>query len=409
MNKIYSLLRNNRQQGPYSLEELSHLKLKSFDLVWVDGKSAGWRYPSEIPELKSLLEPVPENPPPLKTVEQRAPDAKPAPANHSHIYVSLPGTTNTRSTEVRVQETTATIPSVKEITVTGDGEEVKESFEQRVERMRQRVAAVESGAPQANEEDSIHTKYTRSLDDIKQEYSSWLHSKKKKRTFHVSGKARVISGAAVVLIPVILIFSFSGSAPDRPLSVPPSTSLAALLPQKEKVTDETAPVQMDEVSRRVFQRLDLTLGNTKKQSTSSVKKKTAKKPVAAIKKIKTVSKPEAAVVKTAPVKAKPSVRKSTPDVARRIYVKGYLIPAKKGVGGMELLVRNNSTEILKTVAVDVAYHQKGQIIKKETIYFSNIAPGGTQTKSAPAHKKATAISYEMGLVSSSSGGLYVGR
>ena len=52
MQKIYSLLRNNKQSGPYTLEELLQLKLKPFDLVWVEGKSGGWSYPTEIDSLK---------------------------------------------------------------------------------------------------------------------------------------------------------------------------------------------------------------------------------------------------------------------------------------------------------------------------------------------------------------------
>ena len=40
MHKVYLLLRNNRQTGPYSLDELLKLNLKPFDLVWVDGRSA---------------------------------------------------------------------------------------------------------------------------------------------------------------------------------------------------------------------------------------------------------------------------------------------------------------------------------------------------------------------------------
>jgi len=54
MHRIYSLLRSNKQSGPYSLEELLHLNLKPFDLIWVEGKS-GWSYPSEIESLKPFL------------------------------------------------------------------------------------------------------------------------------------------------------------------------------------------------------------------------------------------------------------------------------------------------------------------------------------------------------------------
>ncbi len=55
MNKIYLLLRNNKQTGPYNIEELGQLSLKTTDLIWVEGKSAGWRNPIEIDALKSYL------------------------------------------------------------------------------------------------------------------------------------------------------------------------------------------------------------------------------------------------------------------------------------------------------------------------------------------------------------------
>ena len=52
MNRIYRLLRNNKEQGPFTSEELIAKNLKPYDLVWVDGRSAGWRYPGEIGEFK---------------------------------------------------------------------------------------------------------------------------------------------------------------------------------------------------------------------------------------------------------------------------------------------------------------------------------------------------------------------
>lgn len=58
----YLLLRNNKESGPHSLEDLRTLSLKPYDLVWVEGKSAAWRYPGEINELKSFAPEVVEQP-----------------------------------------------------------------------------------------------------------------------------------------------------------------------------------------------------------------------------------------------------------------------------------------------------------------------------------------------------------
>src|SRR6201996_8771435 len=59
---MYLLLRDNKQSGPYSLDELKSMGLKAYDLVWLEGKSAAWRYPSEMEELKSFAPAVEEQP-----------------------------------------------------------------------------------------------------------------------------------------------------------------------------------------------------------------------------------------------------------------------------------------------------------------------------------------------------------
>jgi hypothetical protein len=80
MNK-YLLLRDNKQSGPYSVNELALHGLKPYDLVWLEGRSAAWRYPSEIDELKPFAPVVEEQPfdrfykkPEPKTFESAAKD-----------------------------------------------------------------------------------------------------------------------------------------------------------------------------------------------------------------------------------------------------------------------------------------------------------------------------------------------
>ncbi|RYF95894.1 MAG: DUF4339 domain-containing protein, partial [Chitinophagaceae bacterium] len=61
MNR-YLLLRDNKQTGPYTATELAEKGIKPYDLVWLDGKSAAWRYPSEVEELKPFSPVVEEQP-----------------------------------------------------------------------------------------------------------------------------------------------------------------------------------------------------------------------------------------------------------------------------------------------------------------------------------------------------------
>jgi hypothetical protein len=58
----YRLLRSNKESGPYSLNDLLTLGLKAYDLIWVDGRSAAWRYPSEVAELKDYAPAIEEQP-----------------------------------------------------------------------------------------------------------------------------------------------------------------------------------------------------------------------------------------------------------------------------------------------------------------------------------------------------------
>lgn len=58
----YRLLRDNKESGPYSEEELIAKGFKPYDLLWAEGKSAGWRYPSEIPSFKNYAPAIEEQP-----------------------------------------------------------------------------------------------------------------------------------------------------------------------------------------------------------------------------------------------------------------------------------------------------------------------------------------------------------
>ena len=58
----YLLLRDNKQNGPYTFDEIKAKGLKAYDLVWVEGKSAAWRYPGEVEELKPFAPAVVEQP-----------------------------------------------------------------------------------------------------------------------------------------------------------------------------------------------------------------------------------------------------------------------------------------------------------------------------------------------------------
>lgn len=130
----YLLLRDNKQTGPYSAEELAAKGLKAYDLVWAEGKSAAWRYPSEIDELKPFAPVVEEQPydrfykkpgeqtaettvsaqavaekkQPVQETREVVTAKTEQPVTGKHIYVTMPGskgqTTTTTTTPVAKKE-----------------------------------------------------------------------------------------------------------------------------------------------------------------------------------------------------------------------------------------------------------------------------------------------------------------
>lgn len=69
MEKVYLLLRNNEQTGPYTIEEMLQQQLLPTDLIWIEGKSATWSYPSEIDWSRTLA--------PVKPIKPSAPCTEP--------------------------------------------------------------------------------------------------------------------------------------------------------------------------------------------------------------------------------------------------------------------------------------------------------------------------------------------
>jgi hypothetical protein len=110
MMTSYLLLRNNKESGPYTLDALMELGLKAYDLIWVQGKSAAWRYPSEVEELKGIAPKVEEQPfdrfsktqvEPKKEIAIESKVAETASIQSQHekylpkksVFVTLPGQT----------------------------------------------------------------------------------------------------------------------------------------------------------------------------------------------------------------------------------------------------------------------------------------------------------------------------
>jgi hypothetical protein len=261
----YLLLRNNKESGPYSIDDLVKLGLKAYDLVWVQGKSAAWRYPSELEELKPYA-PITEEQPfdrfykkeqvtgtkdrsvqtsvAVKSIEpaqEHQPLAGIAPEHEKYIpkksvFVTLPGGVISANAEPRPAPAKEEAPANKELAkATGPIITVSEN-------------------PNA-----AQVKYSQPLDDIKEMYVKTLHERKQKiarKNFWMQNlkRAAVIGGLVASGVVAGFLLRSNGSkkelvAQSRQVVEPASTQREPTKPVNSPVTENTnAKSQVNEAA-----------------------------------------------------------------------------------------------------------------------------------------------------------------
>ncbi|HYO22779.1 MAG TPA: hypothetical protein VER36_10260, partial [Flavisolibacter sp.] len=168
MQKVYLLLRGNQQTGPFNLEELLQFDLKPFDLIWIEGRSAGWYYPQEIPSLQPHLSFLKQTPasstpaPPLSSVEKPAEAVGP-----KKIFVAMP------SNAIKEEPTP------------------KPSFSPLFNYDNEKAKASET--LQARQPEELRTTYAKSLEEIETHYVDRAYQKKTKKKTPVSVKGLVVA------------------------------------------------------------------------------------------------------------------------------------------------------------------------------------------------------------------------
>lgn len=157
MSKVYLLLRSNRQTGPFDLQELLQQNLKPFDLVWIEGRSFGWKYPSEIDTLEPYLTFTIENDTP--SLENLKTEPVKEMVNHINkaVFISMPSGA--------LNKTAKPINPIKAYSST------EYSQSEQSKHLN----------PHLKEEAVLETKYNMPLTEIEENYSSWVYDQKTKK------------------------------------------------------------------------------------------------------------------------------------------------------------------------------------------------------------------------------------
>jgi len=386
MQKVYLLLRNNRQSGPYTLEELLRLSLQPKDLVWAEGRSAGWCYPHEMETLRPFLsgQHIPAAP---------AAEAPKKETAGKHVFVSLPQSRMAAA-------------------------EPAPGFEEKAEALRRR--ALETA-------DTVQTHYSRSLDEVQASYTSWMyrqHAKKKKRIrpLYYTAAAIILTGLAggwwlgtawedkkELALPVKALRQTAGKEAGSLVQASPLEQPVA---QEQDVT--VKPVTRPEGKRAL----------PKEKPSVPLQERTAATaetlpPAGDTAVIPEATLPEVAAVPGEAPRKKKSLKEAiggffkklggrddASNKSERAAEKREEQPADlsgqvsigmnrsggdwmMGVQGLTLTLRNNSAYTLASALVEVRYYSEDKtLLEKKTVRFGKIAAGKSATLPAPDHRMA---------------------
>lgn len=416
----YLLLRSNKQSGPYTFQQLVNFGLKPYDLVWVEGKSAAWRYPSEVDGLKTYAPATEEQPfdrfykkseekveekvnnkpiekreeVPLVAVESKTPASK-------KVFVSMPVNATKRS--VQVVAPTVSVPEpallIKE-----------EKIEQKKVESKPIYITEETNEPIIKEkkvikEPVLTENYSESLDDIKRRYTETYLSRKKKSgwTSTHTSIAQVLGGAVFFCLLVVFVYkNFSGeeSAQLSRTTViqPDKKNVNKTLPETN-TTSTTLPVAVNKETNKTKEKKQQEVKNDINPPDESVTVPVLQKTEETINEndysvVANTTGKKAELPKTDEVKPK-----NRPVNIRKfinVTANNYKQMAFGGVKNLELTLNNDSKFSLDRVVVELQYLKPSeQPLKTERIVFSSIAAGDSKTLKIPDYLRGVKIAYRV--------------
>jgi hypothetical protein len=379
----YLLLRNNKESGPFTIDEIREMPLKAYDLLWVVGKSAAWRYPGEIPEIKPFAPPVPEQ--------------------KEDSYRKIKSESfNAISKETTPQKITS---SLKSIYVNLPSEK------KQVIIQRERFII---------EQDSPVEKPT-TLNNLN------LHTKKHDRPVRVSGKILwictiiLLFGAGLMTGFVISdrgnIFSKDEIRPQHghlqhPVVLGNEKEIAnkkeILVSDKPNADTNNMIAKNHETTSDVDNLSKTTESVTKKNAVNSGKKKSnnaipKKDSVLAQNYFVSSSNINDSLKKSQTAKSELLYRqiKTHPESYVDLVMGRYTTGVFGGISSFPVTVTNNSAIVMDQVIVNIDYIQNNdKVFKTESLHFTGLEPGETVTLKAPKSPRGVKVASHLQIVNS---------
>jgi len=456
----YLLLRSNKQSGPYDLQQLVSLGLKPYDLVWLEGKSAAWRYPSEVEGLKSYAPATEEQPydrfykkaeentvstpkqQQQETPKQQQQETYVAPKEETYVapkketyvppkeevyvlpvenktfttsrkvFVAMPENHIPKKQSQPVVVNTPPIVEEKPVVVEEKKVENKPLYTADYSLPKEPVLPKQEQIIKAypvslKEEPTLNEKYSESLDDIKKRYTETYLSRKKKSKWtstHTS-VLQVFGGAVFFCFLVVVAYRNFGGEEK------PQSRTTIIQPDKRAINTGTATTTSTVIPPVVP---EANISSVKKTQTKKEDRNIAAESLvtnsATQKKEEVIRENEEVIASekkaVMPPKATEETKPKTKpiNINRLVNVKAnnYKQRAFGGVMNLELTVNNDSKFELDKVIVELVYLKPSeQPIKTETIVFSSIEANGSKTLKIPDYLRGIKVSYRVMEIESS--------
>ncbi len=430
----YLLLRNNKESGPYTLDELQIKGLKAYDLVWVEGKSAAWRYPSELEELKKFAPIIEEQPydrffkkSPEKakedikspvSVEKDKPKAVPVPQavvlnlDNRNVYVTMPA----GQTFVAAREPAKSkdAPAKENDYIQKSYTPVTPAYESEQQFSRPTTAPnyekfEHSGADLQSTNPEIFKKNP-------------LPNTKKSNNLYL---LPVFIGICTLLLLAIGIF-IGMRITDRGTN---STNLKRVdgqfVAEKQQAGQQLSlskpadpiPAEKNDKFLDSVATIVAAENKTTQENKANAEKKrlVAEKlrendSLEALKKKAVTDSPDFTINHRESTHREGPITNPTPKINLAdfvsISVNKYTIGTFGGISDLQLTVKNQFTYPLDLAVVEVQYIQSNKkVFKTENLYFRDLAPGSVLTQEAPKSPRGIKIQYRLTLVNSKQSGL----
>lgn len=367
----YLLLRDNKQSGPYTAEQLSGMGLKAYDLVWLEGKSAAWRYPGEMEELKAFAPAVEEQPFDRfykKPEAVRSQETEIKKDNHSRF-------------EPKIAERSAVVPQASgKVYINFPGTQKK--------REATPVSEIKSTLNEslANNITSEHITPVGTLTPVKKKTNNLFYA--------------MIAAAIVAIVFVsYLVINFNKQRQDiRQLNLlvkqleENNNQHHAAQTSNNILPDQIPPANVDEnvTTAEAIEKQEIKPVGTAKRNLS--KQESPTDPTITF----TESKPS--TVNPAEKNEEPvtPARTSNENLFNLVSVKpnDYKVGVLGGISNLQLELTNNSLQSLHKVAIEIKYlGPEKRVIKTQTVYFENVAPGAQSTINIPKSSRGVSIDY----------------